>query len=100
MRYADGIAHLQFEACRQTRRDHILGDITCHIRRAAVDLRRVLAAERAAAVTRHASVGVDDNLATRQSSVALWSTHYEATGRVHKDTRVFVNQFCGNDTTD
>src|SRR5690606_30381558 len=48
----------------------------------AVDLGRVLSAERAAAMRRRAPVGIDDDLAARQAGVAVGPADLEASGRV------------------
>ena len=58
--------------------DDVLGDVAGHVARRAVDLRGVLARERAAAVTAAAAVGVDDDLAAGQAGVALRSADDEA----------------------
>ena len=50
--------------------DDVLGDPARRVGAGAVHLRRVLARERAAAVARHAAVGVDDDLAPGQAGVA------------------------------
>ena len=54
-------------------RDDVLRDPARGVARRAIDLRRILAAERAAAVTAHAAVRVDDDLAAGEPRVALRS---------------------------
>src|SRR5205085_10910801 len=51
----------------------------------AVDLRRVLAGEGAAAVTGRAAVGVDDDLAAGEAGVAHRAAEDELSGRVDID---------------
>ena len=55
-------------------------------------MRRVLAAERAAAVTAHAAVAVHDDLAAGQAGVALRPADDEASGRVDEKLRLLVEQ--------
>src|SRR6185436_13009220 len=59
-RDADRIGDLYFALFRQARRHDVLGDVARGISGRAIDLGRVLARKRAAAVTRIAAVGVDD----------------------------------------
>src|SRR5690606_13174573 len=53
-----------------------------------VDLRGVLAAERAAAVGRSATVRVDDDLAAGEAGITVRPADDEAAGRVHVDDAV------------
>ena len=62
--------------------DDVLGDVAHRVRGRAVDLRRVLAAERAAAVAGHAAVGVDDDLAAGEAAVGVRAAELEVAGRV------------------
>ena len=57
----------------------------------------VLARERAAAVTAHAAVSVDDDLAPGQTGVAHRSADNEAPGRVDVVLGVRIQQFGRND---
>ena len=90
---ADGVGELDFAALGQAGGDDVFRDITAHVRGAAIDLARILAAERAAAVAAHAAVGIDDNLAAGQATVALRSTDDEAAGRVDENLRVAGQHF-------
>ena len=81
---ADRIGNLNCAALRQPRRHHILRQIARAISGRAVDLRRILAGERAAAVRRRAAIRVDDNLAPRQPRVAVRTADDEAPCRVHE----------------
>src|ERR1019366_4675363 len=56
----------------------ILGNVTRHVAGRAVYLRRILAGERAAAVTAHAAVSVHDDLAAGETGIAVRTTHHEA----------------------
>ena len=85
VRDADRIGHLHLGAVGQPRRDDVLGHIARGVGGTAVDLRGVLAAERATAVARHAAVGVDDDLAPRQPAVAHRPADHEPSRRVDQE---------------
>src|SRR5438128_317104 len=70
VRDADRVRELHLAALRQLRRHDVLGDVARHVGGAPVDLRGVLAAERAAAVPPVAAVGVDDDLPAGEAAVA------------------------------
>src|SRR5690606_8794802 len=80
--HADGVAHLHLAAVGQARGDHVLGDVARGVRGGTVDLGRVLAGERAAAMAGPATVGVDDDLAAGQAAVAHRPADHELAGRV------------------
>ena len=63
--HADRVGQLHQRAISEAGRDDVLGDVARHVARRAIDLGRILARERAAAVRRRAAVGVDDDLAAR-----------------------------------
>jgi len=86
--HADGVSHLHLAAVRQTRSNHVLGDPAGGVCRGAVDLRAVLAAECAAAVTAHAAVGVDNDLTAGQAAVAHGAADDESAGGVDVDAGV------------
>ncbi len=69
------------------RGDDVLRDVARGVRRRAIDLRRILAGERAAAVRRGAAVGVDDDLAAGEAGVAVRAADLEAAGRIHEEPR-------------
>src|SRR5438105_10894380 len=80
---ADRVCHLDLAAARELGGDDVLRDVARHVRGAAVDLARVLAAERAAAVAAVAAVRVDDDLSPGEPAVTLRTALDEAPGRVH-----------------
>ena len=88
VRHADGVGELDLAAVGETRGDDVLRDPARGVGGRAVDLRAVLAREGAAAVTAHAAVGVDDDLAAGQAGVAHRTADDEAAGRVHVDLGV------------
>ncbi len=61
---------------------NVLGDIPSHVAGRTIDLRRILARKRAAAVPAHAAVAVHDDLAAREAGIAVRSADHEAPGRV------------------
>ena len=85
MRDADRVGDLHLAAVGQAGRDDVLGDVARGVRGRAVDLRRVLARERAAAVAGHAAVGVDDDLAAGEAGVADRAADHEAPRRVDEE---------------
>ena len=89
---ADGVGELHFAALGQAGGDDVLGHVAGHVGGAAIDLRRVLAAERAAAVPAPAAVGVDDDLAAGQPAVAVRAADDELAGRVDVVLDLAVDQ--------
>ncbi len=82
LRHADRIGQLDRAALGEAGGDDVLGQIARDIRRRTIDLGRILAAERAAAMRGRAAVGVDDDLAPGQAGVAIGAADFEAAGRV------------------
>ena len=66
----DHVRELHLEPIGEASLDHVLRDIAGRVCGRAVDLRRVLAAEGATAVTRITAVRVDDDLAAGEPRVA------------------------------
>src|SRR5690348_4737145 len=82
LRHTDRICELHFAPPCETGRDDVLRDPSRRVARGAVDFARILSAERAAAMSSHAAVGVDDDLATREPGVALRAADDEASRRI------------------
>ncbi len=82
---ADRVRDLHLAATGQTRSDDVLGDVARVVAGRAIDLRRVLAREGAAAVPAHAAVRIDDDLAPGQAGVAHRAADDEASGRVDEE---------------
>src|SRR5690606_5092498 len=74
---ADRVGDLHLASLGKPGGYHILGDPAHGVRTRAVDLGRVLAAERTATVAGHASIGVDDDLAAREARITLGSADDE-----------------------
>ena len=68
---ADGVCELHLGNVGQSRRNQVLGDISGQVACRSVDLGRILAAERPAAVATAAALGVDDDLAAGKPGVAV-----------------------------
>src|SRR3989442_6681997 len=81
---ADAVRELQLEAMRESGFDDVLCEVARRVRGGAVALRRVLPAERAAAVSRVAAVRVDDDLAPGEPGVAHRPADGEGPGAVHQ----------------
>ena len=77
MRDADRVRDLELAAVGEPGRDDVLRDVARGVRGRAVDLRRILARERAAAVAGRAAVGVDDDLAPGEAGVAHRAADHE-----------------------
>src|ERR1019366_7465169 len=82
IRHADGVGELHFNAISQSGSHNVLRDVARHVAGRTVNLRRVFAAECAATVTSHATVGIHDDLAAGQSGIAHRSADNEASSRI------------------
>src|ERR1700730_12428298 len=98
--YADGIGQLDFTTIGEPGGHDIFGDVARHVGGRAVDLGRILAAERAATVTAHAAVGIDDNLAAGEPGIPHRSADDEATRRIDVVLGVLVEQLGGDAVLD
>ena len=90
---SDGVGQLHFAAIGQAGGHDVLRDMACHVSGTAIDLRRILAAERAAAVATPAAVGIDDDFAAGQSGITLRSADHEATRGVDVVFDIALDQF-------
>ena len=88
--HSDRVTELHFATVTEFSRHQVLRDVACHVGRAAIDLRRILAAEGAATMSSGSTVGVDDDLSSREPAVSVGSASFEATGRVRMDDDVVV----------
>src|SRR5215472_16864163 len=82
IRDADRISELNFGALGEAGGNQVLGDVTGHVAGRAIHFRRVLARDSATAVTAHSTVGIDDNLASRETGVAMRSADDKAPCRI------------------
>ena len=79
---ADGIGQLDRAARRQACGDHVLGKVAGDIGGRAINLGRILAAERAAAMRGRAAIGIHDDLATGQAGIAVRAADFKAAGGI------------------
>src|SRR5208282_84500 len=92
----DRVSELHFAAVGQAGGHDILGNVSRHVSGGPVDLGRILAAEGSPAVTTHATVGVDDDLASRETGIAHGSADHKTSGGIDVILGVFIEQVGGN----
>ena len=100
MSNADSVSKLNFAAVCDSGGYNVLRNVTSHVGRASVNLCRVLAGERTAAVTGISAVGVNDNLSACQSAVAHRTADNESSCRVDVNLGVVVEHFLGESGSD
>ena len=91
-RYTDRVTHLNQCLVRYAGGYQMLRDPACGISSRTVHFRRILTAERTAAVSTATTIGVHDDLTTRQTRVAVRTADHEITRRVHQQLRILVCQ--------
>ena len=94
--HADGIGQLHRAFVRQSGGDDILGDVAGHVGRRAVDLGRIFAGERAAAVGGHAAIGIDDDLAAGHAGIGLRPADHKFAGRIDVIFGLVIEHRFGN----
>src|SRR5207302_5547966 len=92
----NAVGQLYFAAIRYPGGNDIFGDVAAHIGGRTVDLGRILAAEAAAAMAPHATVGVDDNLAPSQAGVAHRSADNKSARRINVVLGIGIEQVGGD----
>src|SRR5215510_3248156 len=80
--HPDGVGDLHLRPLGQSRRHDVLGHVPRHVAGGAIDLRRVLAGERAAPMRAGAAVGVDDDLAPGEPGVPHGPARDETPGGI------------------
>src|SRR5450830_96622 len=85
----DGVRHLNLATRSQSGGNDILGYVATGICCRAINLGWILARESATAVRCSTAVGIDNDLATGQTAIALRAADDETTGRVNQITSVF-----------
>src|SRR5690606_4382168 len=86
--------YLQLGPPSEARRDHVLCNPPHRVGSRAIDLRGVLAAERAATVAARAAVGIDNDLATGQPGVTHGAANHEGARRVDEELGVAAHELC------
>src|SRR5260370_29710031 len=94
-RHADRVSQLQRAALGEAGGDDVLGEIARGIGCGAVDLGRVLAGERTAAMRGRAAIGVDDDLAAGQTGIAVGTADVEFSGGIYVPDCLAVDPLLG-----
>ncbi len=76
------VGELNLATLGQARGDDVLGNVAGHVARRAVNFRRILAGECAAAVAAHAAVRIHDDFAASQTRIAVRSANHETARRI------------------
>ena len=98
--HADSISKLHFGTLCQAGSHDILCHITGSISAGAVNLRWILAGESAAAMTSHAAIGINNNLAPCQAAVTLRAADNELAGRVDEILGLLAKKLGRNNSID
>ena len=88
----DGVGYLHQHLAGDAGSDGILGDVTCGVSSTAVHLARVLAAEGTATMCAMTAIGVDDDLAARQTGVAGRTADDKLARGIHMQFELVVKQ--------
>jgi len=86
------ICYLNLAFVRKTCRNNVLRNVSCGVCGTSVNLCRVFAA-----VTRISAVGIDNDLSSGKTGVAVGTAYYKTSCRIDEESCVFVEQFFGND---
>src|SRR5258706_16136681 len=95
MCHADGICPLHFHTISQPCGDNVLCHIARRIGRGAIHLCGIFAAECAATMPTHATVGIDDDLTSGDASIAHGTADHEATSGIHKHLEIVIDHLFG-----
>src|SRR5436190_6979295 len=86
----DRITHLHFGAFRDALLHDLTRHVTTEVRARPIDLRRILAAERAATVATHPAVRIDDDLSTSHAAIRARTTDDKRACRIDEDFEIVV----------
>src|SRR5512142_585870 len=89
---ADCISDLHLATTRDARGYDVLGNVASVVAGRPIDLRWILAAECPTAMAAHTAVGIDDDLATRETGVTVWPANHETTRWIHEVLGLVVEQ--------
>ena len=87
------VSQLNFATLGQSGGDDVFGNVTRHIGRTTIDFGRVFTAECSATVASPATVSVDDDLSTGQTTVTVRATDLELAGWVDVISHIALDQF-------
>ena len=96
LHHTDGVGDLDRHPVRHSGGHQVLGDPAGGIGGRTVHFRRIFPAEGSAAVGTAAAVGIDDDLAPRQSRISLGAADDETAGRVDVVDDILGDQFFGD----
>src|SRR5262249_18026215 len=89
--HTERIRDLVRAAVSESGRDHVLGKVARRIGGGAVALGWVLAQKGAPAVRRRPAIGIHNDLAARQTTIAVRTTYHEFSGRVDVPNRLLAD---------
>ncbi len=92
LRNPDGIGKLELALVREPCGDNVLGHVARGVRARAVNLRRILAGECAAAVPADAAIGINDDLPSGHSCVPFRPADDELAGGIDVDGCALIKQ--------
>jgi hypothetical protein len=109
MGMANGVGELDFHTIGEAGGDDVLGDIATHVGCASVDFGGVFSTEGATPVAPRPAVGIDDDFAAGETTIAFGSPDDEATSGInekfcapieHLFRENFTNEFFDNELLD
>src|SRR5581483_7231961 len=98
--YTNGVSDLDLRAVRESSRHQVFRDVARRVCRASVYFGRIFATERPTTVARHSAIGINDDLATGESSVAHRAADDKPPGWVHQEARPVIQHLFRNDRSD
>src|SRR4051812_30558197 len=93
--HADCVRQLHFATLCQSGGNNVLRNVARHVTSGAIYLCRILARERSPAVTSHAAVCVDDNLASCEAGIPHRPTDYEAARGINVVLGIGIKKMLG-----
>src|SRR5271157_4245936 len=91
IRISDRVSKLDFASVSQAGSNHVFRNVSTHVSRRTVHFGRIFPRERAAAVAAHSSVGIDNDLASGQTSIALRATDHKTTSWINEISRTRID---------
>src|SRR5205823_5694065 len=90
MSHADRVGELHFGAAREAGGDNVLGDVPAHVAGRAIDLARIFAGKRPAAVGAAPTIAIDDDFSACQPRIPVRPADHKPAGRVDVEYDVVV----------
>ena len=98
--HTNRVRELNHAAAGEACGDDVFRDVARHIAGGPIDLGGILARERAAAVRRCATVGIDDDLASGDAGIAVRTADNESAGGVDEEARPAIPHVLGDHALD